>query len=540
VIAAILRAQFLSMRWGTHRGAGLSLFTAFVWYGFWCAAAFALALVCGGATIDQLQSGVPVALLLVCLYWQVVPVISAGMGAGLDMRKLMVYPAPHAKLFLIEILLRVTTGAEMVLILAGGFAGLLRNQAVVSKTGLPAGLFRILIALLFYAAFNVLLASGLRSLLERLLSRRRVREIVVLLLVFGTALPRMLFVLRVRPRSFGAFQALTHVAALPWTAGAQIILGQELAVSLLVLVAWTLAAGLFGRAQFERSLRFDANAAQATPAGNRTRAEAWIERFYRLPSQVLADPLAALVEKELRSLARTPRFRMVFVMGFAFGLMVWLPLVLGVRAERSVSLVAQNFLAVVSVYALTLLGQVTYWNCFGFDRSAVQVYFVAPPPIRLTLVGKNIASLIFVYIEVLILGALTQALPLGIGPGKVFETLLVVGICSLYMLAFGNISSVEFPYGLKPERVSRGGASSRFQALVFILYPLALLPVFLAYLARYALASQIAFGAVLAFAAVLGSVVYWIALDSAVGTAGRHRERILRELSGGEGPVAAD
>jgi hypothetical protein len=76
--------------------------------------------------------------------------------------------------------------------------------------------------------------------------------------------------------------------------------------------------------------------------------------------------------------------------------------------------------------------------------------------------------------------------------------------------------------------------------LVFLLYPLALLPVFLAYLARYALASQIAFGAVLAFAAVLGCVVYWIALDSAVGTAARHRERILQELSGGEGPVASD
>jgi len=540
VIAAILRAQFLSMRWGTHRGAGLSLFTGLVWYGFWCGAAFAVAVASGGATGEQLQSGVPVALLLVCVYWQVVPVISAGMGAGLDMRKLMVYPAPYAKLFLVEVLLRLTTGVEMLLILAGGLAGLLRNPVVVSPAGLAANLFRIPIAIVLYAAFNVLLASGLRSLLERLLSRRRVREVVVLLLVFATALPRMLFAFQVRPRSFGVFQALSHTAALPWTAGAQIILGQEAAVYLLVLAAWSVAAGWFGRTQFVRSLRFDTMAAQATPTGNRSRAETWMELFYRLPSRVLADPLAALVEKELRSLVRTPRFRMVFIMGFAFGLMVWLPLALGVRAERSAAVVGQNFLAVVSVYALTLLGQVTYWNCFGFDRSAIQVYFVAPPPIRLALLGKNIASILFVYIEVLILGALTQALPLGVGPGKVFETLLVVGICSLYMLAFGNISSVEYPRALKPERVSRGGASGRFQALVFILYPLALLPVFLAYLARYAFASQLAFGAVLAFAGVLGCVVYWIALDSAVGTAGRHRERILQELSGGEGPVATD
>ena len=540
MIAAILYAQFLSMRWGGRRGAGLSLITGFVWYGFWCAAAFSVAVVSSSATIEQLQNGVAIGLLLVCVYWQVVPVISAGMAAGLDMRKLMVYPLPHGRLFLVELLLRLTSGGEMLLILGGGLAGLLRNEAVLSRAGLAGSLFWIPAAIVVYAAFNVLLASGLRSLLERLLSRRRVREVVVLLLVLGTTLPRMLFALRVRPRAFGVLLPLTHAAALPWTGAARTILGEAQAVSLLVLVVWTLAAGLFGRVQFERSLRFDTLAAQATPSGNRPRAESWMERFYRLPARLLADPLAALVEKELRSLVRTPRFRMVFVMGFAFGLMVWLPLVLGVGEERSVSLVGQNFLAVVSVYALTLLGQVTYWNCFGFDRSAVQIYFVAPTPIRLTLVAKNIASLIFVYIEVLILGALTQALPLGVGPGKVLETLLVVGICSLYMLAFGNVSSVEYPHALKPERVSRGGASSRFQALVFLLYPLALLPVFLAYLARYALASQIAFGAVLVFAAVLGCVVYWIALDSAVGTADRHRERILQELSGGDGPVASD
>ena len=44
------------------------------------------------------------------------------------------------------------------------------------------------------------------------------------------------------------------------------------------------------------------------------------DRFFRLPSLVLPDPLAAIVEKELRSLARTPRFRTVFIMGFTFGL----------------------------------------------------------------------------------------------------------------------------------------------------------------------------------------------------------------------------
>jgi hypothetical protein len=108
------------------------------------------------------------------------------------------------------------------------------------------------------------------------------------------------------------------------------------------------------------------------------------------------------------------------------------------------------------------------------------------------------------------------------------------------MLGMGNISSVQYPRGLNPERVSHGGASSRFQALVFLLYPVALLPVFLAYLARYAFSSDLVFYLVLALAAVIGGTVYWIAMDSAAGTAIERREQIINELSRADGPIAAD
>jgi ABC-2 type transport system permease protein len=521
----------LSMRWGGRRGATWSIVTACLWYGFWCSISLMISELARGADSTELRKSVPVAFLLVFLYWQVVPVVSASMGAALDMRKLLVYPAPHGKLFFVEVLLRLTTGGEMLLVLTGGAIGLLRNPMLKSSVA-------ILIPILVWVAFNAVLASGLRSLLERLLSRRRVREVLVFLIVVGTAAPRMLLVFQVRPRSFGWLEGVTGTAVLPWAAAADVIFRPQRLLSPLTLLLWTLAAGFFGRAQFERSLRYDAMAAQATSSAPRGRATSWAERFFRWPSRLFGDPLAVLVEKELRSLARTPRFRMVFVMGFAFGLMVWVPLVWG-RADRN-GWLGQNLLAVVSIYALTLLGQVTYWNCFGFDRSAIEIYFAAPQPIRWTLVGKNIASLVFVYLEVLILSALTEGLRLTTGAGKVIETLMVVGVSSLYMLAFGNISSAQYPRALKPERVSQGGASSRFQALVFILYPLALIPVAMAYLAQYALDSEWAFGITLALAAALGAFVYRLGLDSAVETATRQRERMLADLSGGEGPIASD
>jgi len=74
---------------------------------------------------------------------------------------------------------------------------------------------------------------------------------------------------------------------------------------------------------------------RTTPAG---RLRTLSESFYRFPASLWRDPLAAIVEKELRSLARTPRYRMVFVMGFSFGLMVWLPMILGGRANRHTGL----------------------------------------------------------------------------------------------------------------------------------------------------------------------------------------------------------
>jgi ABC-2 type transport system permease protein len=529
MIAAILRAQLLSMRMGS-RGRVFGVITGLFWYGIWMVVACAVFLGVSGASAAQLRIWMPWGALGVCLYWQAMPILSASMGSALDMRKLMVYPVPHAKLFQVEVLLRLTTGIEMLMVLLASVAGMFHNAGVSAWLPVPA--------VLLYIAFNLLLASGTRSLLERLLSQRRVRELLVFLMFMVWMVPRFLFVTGHRPQLTGYWIHLMESAAWPWTAAAWAALGRSALAALLSLAAWTLLAGWFGRAQFERNLRFDAVAAQATPRTNSgSPMLAAAEAFYRFPARWLRDPLAAIVEKELRSLARTPRYRMVFLMGFSFGLMIWLPMILGNRANRNPTL-SHHFLTVVCVYSLTLLGQVSFWNCFGFDRSAAAIYFVAPPPLAKTFVGKNLAALVFIYMEVFILAAVTSLFGANPGTAQMLETLLVIGVCSLYMLALGNISSVQYPRGLNPERVSQGGASSRFQALIMLLYPLSLLPVLLAYVARYGFGSDLAFYLVLGFAAVVGGALYWIALESAVSTATKHRERIIHDLSNADGPIA--
>ena len=65
----------------------------------------------------------PMSLAVITVYWQVAPVVSASMGASLDLKKLIVYPIPRERLFTVEILLRLTTCAEMLLPLVGIICG---------------------------------------------------------------------------------------------------------------------------------------------------------------------------------------------------------------------------------------------------------------------------------------------------------------------------------------------------------------------------------------------------------------------------------
>ena len=118
----------------------------------------------------------------------------------------------------------------------------------------------------------------------------------------------------------------------------------------------------------------------------------------------------------------------------------------------------------------------------------------------------------------------------------VLETLVVIGICSLYMLALGNMSSVHYPRALNPERVSQGGASSRFQGLVFMFYPAGAAAGVPGLPGALRVEQPDAFYVVLALAAILGAALYRMATESAVHTATARREQILQELSRSDGP----
>jgi ABC-2 type transport system permease protein len=523
---AILWAQWRSFRHAmpgaARAGDVFGGLVALVWYGIWAGLGAAASISLAGARREMLALALPWALAAVFMYWQLAPVLTASLGASLDFKKLVVYPVPERQFFTIEAALRLTAALEMLLVLAGILTGLERNP-FVPAWGPPA-------AALAFIAFNLFLAAGLRSLLERLLAYRVLRELLVLALVLAAAIPQLLAYTGIPPWLKAAFGAGMPVVW-PWSAAASVALGNGLAISAPLLAGWVAASYLFGRRQFARGMRLDAAAAET--AGHARRGEGWTAPFYRLPRLLFADPLAALVEKELRSLSRSPRFRLVFLMGFTFGFIIWLPLF------RSHGRGLALFPVIVSCYALLLMAEVVFWNMFGFDRSSAQLYFYAPIRVWMVLAAKSLAAAMFVMVEISMVLAMSALTGIPLSPAVVVETYLVALILSEYLLAAGNLSSLYYPRAVNPDHSWGRAARGRFQLILLFLFPLLALPVGLAYAVRYWTGSGVAFAVALAVAGMLGALLYRASLDSASRVAEERKEKVLSALAESAGPVVA-
>ncbi len=537
MIAAILLAQWRSMR-SFRTGTGgasavVSWISGLLFYGFWAAGAFGAQAFFSNPGNSRLFAPVlSAALLLIVLYWQVTPVITASMGASIDLKKLLAYPIPHAKLFAIELLLRLTTCAEMILVLLGIVIGLARNPETGGLLHLP----RLLGTALLFIAFNVLLSTAVRSMLERLLLRKRMKEVMMFLLIAVTVAPQFLLIKGFRPRDLDTEQ-FPDAPFLPWSAASHLLLGSSFAIPLLTLTVVLIAAYLLARWQFEVNLHVDVAVSASSSVALSARSTRW-ESFFRWPALLFPDPIAAIIEKELRSLLRTPQFRFIFITGAAFGLVMYLPHMLGGDKHPN-SFFNQNLLSFCSVYGVLLLGQVSYFNCFGYDRSAAQAWFSYPVPFLTTLVAKNLAALSFILVEVCLVYFTFFVLRFQPSPAKLAESFLVTLIAALYMMSLGNIASVRMPRPLNPTHMSQGGSTKALNVVLLLLVPVVLLPIVLAYWARSVFQSDIVFFTLLAGAAAFGALLYAIGLHSAVEAATSRREIILTQLSRGEAPLSA-
>jgi ABC-2 type transport system permease protein len=318
----------------------------------------------------------------------------------------------------------------------------------------------------------------------------------------------------------------------PWAAAARLMLGDPAGLSLAVASLYLVASYVWGRWQFERGIRSD-EAGSGRRESTAMRNENVAERLFRLPSRMLPDPVAAMVEKELRTLTRIPRFRMVYAMSCFFGIAFFLP---ALRRSGLDSFFLRNALPLMALYGLLMLGPLSYWNAFGFDRSAVQGYFSWPVKFRSVLAAKNITVALLLIPQLAVVAAVGKAVGIPMSAGKVVETVVVILIASLYWFAMGNICSVRIPRAMDPGKMNQ--MANKIQALTIWAAPVLLLPIVLAYWARVVFGSELVFAGILLIAAIVGGILYAVGLDSAASTAAKAREPMLMQLSRADGPLS--
>jgi ABC-2 type transport system permease protein len=539
-ILALVRVQIRSllnsMRY-QQGGGGLkvSVTIATLWYGIWIFAAVgcaALPRIVGTEDIESVLSGV---LLFIMAYWQLAPLLTLSLGVSLDARKLTIYPVSIPTLFAVECLLRLGTGSEMLLLLAGFLGGL-------AAAGSPH-VAELTVGFTLFAAFNVFLSAGVRNFIERVFHQRRLREVFLLVLACATLLPQLLlWSEKVRGTARTVWMALRGFPmwALPSDIAAQISIGEGRLEHLAVLTGMVAAAAVFGYVQFRQGYRITTMPAMSVPVypwkNGRPRAS---ERAARLPSRVLRDPIGALVEKELKYLWRSPRFRLPFFMGFTFGVIAWIPIMQ--QWKTMGAWMEQSAVSLISLYSFLLLGPVMFLNRFGFDRGATRFYFWLPLTLRQLLLAKNLATLVFAMTEVALIALVCWLVGVEIGLVQIAEAVAISLIALLYLLSVGNYMSVRFPVASNPDRISRAGPGHGLRAAVqFLLFPLALLPLLLAFVVRYQLGNPLLFGACVGAAGALGLGLYLFTLQwvSRLGEAGR--EQFVAHLSQGEGPIASE
>ncbi len=187
---------------------------------------------------------------------------------------------------------------------------------------------------------------------------------------------------------------------------------------------------------------------------------------------------------------------------------------------------------------MLLLSDACFWNSFGFDRGAAQIYFLAPVPFSRVIVGKNLSAAFFILLELIAVTLSCGAIGMPLGVRRIGEAYAVAGVIALFLMCAGNLLSIHHARAVNPGTQIRSSAAGRLQAMLFMIYPIAFIPVGIAYWARHVFDSEPAFFGVLLFDAIVAFVMYRVALDSAADAAGRIREQMIANLSVSSGPIA--
>jgi ABC-2 type transport system permease protein len=538
MISVAARGQYAAlaeMRWRmllnslrTRRG-NFELAARILGIGFFSLLGLAMGIGLGFGAFEFASDGklqfLPFLIWPVLFLWQLTPVMVASFQEHVDLSVLLRFPVSFGS-YLLQYLVYGLFDISSILggiCLAGIWTGLVCAQ--------PHLVAWVTLALVAFAAFNLLLTRMIFAWLDRWLAQRRTREIlgmVFLFLILGAQLLNPVYYQHSGHRSRMTRSATVH--ALHTADRVQSVLPPGLAggaiheaaggyeikalASLGGLALYALAAGALLGLRLRAEYRGESlgEAPQRVAKAEVTRGKAFD----------FAGPIGAVVEKELRYLARSgvllyslvAPLIMLFVLGRGGG----------------ASFAARYGLPVGVAYGFLGLTRLVY-NSLGGEGPGIQLYFLSPIRFRTILLAKNLVHLVLFALELLVVCSI-MVFRFGI-PGT---EILAATVCWLLFalpvqLAAGNVLSITMAYRMTLTRMSREQGSAG-NGLLSLLIQLLVFGVGVAVYLPLALMGHARLVAPVFLVLAAGGVIAWLrVLSNADRMAAGRKEALIQSLA---------
>jgi len=387
------------------------------------------------------------------LWWQVFPIFVAGFGANFEFKTLLRFPLNRRTFYLLGLgygfadfaaLSAVCWVAAMVLGAAIALPGVLPVMAAVS---------------VLFVLMNVTLERLIGTWLEKILAKRKTRELFIGLFVLSMVSLNFLNPVLQRYGRAASPKILEYLPYLAWLPGslagsavAGAVHGDPRAILLGTagLFVWLgVTSGLLWR-RFAAQYRGEeiSESAAPTPTKRNTASAAAAEKAKGQSSNgewlpLVPATVAAVVLKEFRYLTRN---------GMAF-LTLLLPLIMVVfftmqfgkgSALREHSLKPEMFFPAIMAYLILILISPAY-NAFAFEGKGIQTYFMAPLRFQDVLLGKNLFLVALIAFE-LSLSLALLVWRVGWPSTAMFAATIGAGAFAVMgQLTIANWSSLSFP-----------------------------------------------------------------------------------------------
>ena len=334
------------------------------------------------------------------LFWQLFPIFTAGFGVGFEFRTLLRFPLSLRAFYVIGLAYGLADFAAIASIC--WLTAMILGAAVANISVLPA---MLLISALF-VLMNITLERMIGSWLERILARRRSREMFfALFILFAVSVQFINPLLQRYGRTAQPWvrHLLPYLSVFPPSLAGRAIAGAaqnhfaDTLVGVAGISAYMLLFSVLLWLRFATQYRGEELSETAAPARAAVRPVSHTAAGSDA-LRLLTPQVAAVLRKEFRYLTRN---------SFAFFLLIMPPVFVllfttqfaGKHPTATKHPVSAEFFFPGMMAYLMLILMAPAYNSFAYDGKGIQTYFTSPVSFREVFLGKNLLQLAMLTFE---------------------------------------------------------------------------------------------------------------------------------------------